>query len=174
MPEFPDLIQSRQHPPASRSQDAAAGESPITAAIETPKSLLARALSLASAATGTVAGITPHVLHHSGPIAGEAILTGTEGSVLFGAIGFALTIPLVLRLKKRFDSWVAPAVALALFAIMFTISTLWIGPAIRGDNDGGETAPVDPHHSSMTSPGIGGGLSYALENVFLISSEDRT
>ena len=29
----------------------------------------------------------------------------------------------------------APGIALALFAAMFTISTLWIGPAIRGDDN---------------------------------------
>ena len=102
-----------------------------------------------SAALGTVAGITPHVLHHIGPIAGAAILTGTEGSALFGAIGFVLTLPLLLRLKKRFNSWAAPGVALALFAIMFTISTIWIGPAIRGDNGSGKANPTDPHHTSM-------------------------
>ena len=102
-----------------------------------------------SAALGTVAGITPHVLHHIGPIAGAAILTGTEGSALFGVIGFVLTLPLLLRLRKRFNSLAAPGVALALFAIMFTISTLWIGPAIRGDNGNGEANPTDPHHTSM-------------------------
>jgi len=106
-----------------------------------------------SAAAGAIAGITPHVLHHVGPIAGAAILTGTEGSVLFGAIGFALTLPLLMRLKKRFNSWAAPGVALALFAVMFTISTLWIGPAIRGDDDGdGSTPSEDPHHSRMITP----------------------
>jgi len=158
MPEFPNLIQSRQHPSASPQQDAVAGEALGTVAIKTPDSLLARVYGLASGAVGAVAGITPHVLHHIGPIAGAAILTGTEGSVLFGAIGFVLTLPLLLRLKKRFNSWAAPGVALGLFAIMFTVSTLWIGPAIRGDNDSNGTAPVDPHHASMTSPVFGEGL----------------
>lgn len=46
-----------------------------------------------------------------------------EGSFLFGAIGFVLTLPLLLRLKRRFGSWLAPAIALALFAVMFTVST---------------------------------------------------
>jgi hypothetical protein len=115
----------------------------------------ARLLGGLSATLGTVAGITPHVLHHIGPIAGAAILTGTEGSVLFGVIGFGLTVPLLIRLKKRFSSWMAPGVALALFAIMFTISTLWIGPAIRGQDGGDGVAPADPHHTSMTSPAEG-------------------
>ncbi len=112
----------------------------------------ARALGALSGVVGTVAGITPHVLHHIGPIAGAALLTGTEGSALFGAIGFVLTVPLLIRLKKRFGSWAAPGVALFLFAAMFTISTLWIGPAIRGDGGGGGTTPPeDPHHSSSSS-----------------------
>ena len=108
---------------------------------------LSRLYSVASGAVGAVAGITPHVLHHIGPIAGTALLTGTEGSVLFGAIGLVLTVPLLLKLKKRFDSWTAPGVALGLFAIMFTISTLWIGPWIRGDDGGDTSAPADPHHT---------------------------
>lgn len=100
-----------------------------------------------SGAVGAIAGLTPHVLHHIGPIAGTALLTGTEGSVLFGTLGFVLTVPLLLRLKRRFGSWLAPGIALALFAVMFTISTVWIGPAIRGDL-GQDPAPVtDPHHS---------------------------
>lgn len=114
----------------------------------------ARAFSALSAGIGTVAGITPHVLHHIGPIAGAAVLTGTGGSVLFGVIGFGLTLPMLFRLKKRFGTWLAPGVALTFFAIMFTVSTLWIGPAIRGD--GGDAAtPVDPHHASMVPEGFG-------------------
>ena len=84
----------------------------------------ARLLGALSGVMGAVAGLTPHVLHHIGPITGAALLTGTEGSLLFGALGFALTLPMLLRLKRRFRSWVAPGIALTLFAVMFTISTL--------------------------------------------------
>ncbi len=104
-----------------------------------------------SGALGTIAGIIPHVLHHVGPIAGAALLTGTGGSILFGALGFVLTLPLLWRLKRRFGTWLAPGIALAIFAVMFTVSTLWIGPAIRDalNGDGDESSPVsDPHHSS--------------------------
>jgi len=170
MPDFSGLIQPLRRRPDSRQHEAAKDESQLQAA---PNGLLARAYGLASAAVGTVAGITPHVLHHIGPIAGAAILTGTEGSVLFGAIGFALTLPLLFRLKQRFNSWAAPGVALALFAIMFTISTLWIGPAIRGDDGGDGTAPVDPHHASLTSAGFHGALVHVGQNVFLLSPKER-
>jgi hypothetical protein len=109
----------------------------------------ARAFGAVSAGVGTVAGITPHVLHHIGPIAGAALLTGTQGSVLFGVLGFALTVPMLLRLKKRFGSWAAPAVALSIYAVMFTVSTLWIGPWIRGDGRTEEAPVEDPHHTAL-------------------------
>lgn len=114
------------------------------------RSWMARLYGALSGALGTIAGITPHVLHHVGPIAGAALLTGTGGSILFGTIGLVLTVPMLWRLKRRFGTWLAPGIALAIFAAMFTISTLWIGPAIRdaisGDDD---SSPVsDPHHAT--------------------------
>jgi hypothetical protein len=103
-------------------------------------------------AVGVVSGIAPHVLHHVGPIAGAALLTGTGGSVLFGLVGFAVSVPFLLRLRRRFGSWRAPATALVVFAAMFTLSTLVIGPAIRADSSPAATPleqPVpgapDPH-----------------------------
>ena len=108
------------------------------------RGVLARITAALSAAVGTVAGIAPHVLHHVGPIAGAALLTGAGGTALFGAIGFLLTVPMLLRLKRRFGTWIAPGIALAIFAVMFTVSTLWIGPAIRGDSGGDSSGqPVD-------------------------------
>ena len=107
----------------------------------------ARLLAAASGAIGAVAGLTPHVLHHVLPLAGAAFLTGTTGSVLFGILGLALTTPTLLRLRRRFGTWLAPGIALALFAVAFTFSTFVVGPAISGDD-----APVkieerqpDPH-----------------------------
>lgn len=111
------------------------------------RGVFARISAALSAAVGTLAGIAPHVLHHVGPIAGAALLTGTGGTALFGAIGFLLTVPMLLRLKRRFGTWIAPGIALAIFVTMFTVSTLWIGPAIRGGDGGdGSGQPVD--HSS--------------------------
>lgn len=112
-----------------------------------PRGVLARITAAVTAAVGTVAGIAPHVLHHVGPIAGAALLTGAGGTVLFGVIGFLFTVPMLLRLKRRFGTWIAPGIALAIFAIMFTVSTLWIGPAIRGDTGGGDTSQPTDHSS---------------------------
>ena len=131
-------------------QNARAGESltPTSAAITSKRrGWLARIGAAFSAAVGVVAGAAPHVLHHVGPIAGAALLAGTGGTFLFGGIGFVLTIPMLLRLRRRFGTWAAPGVALALFAVAFTVSTLWIGPAIRGGSGGSSgEQPVD--HSS--------------------------
>jgi hypothetical protein len=109
----------------------------------------ASASSGLAGALGTVSGIAPHLLHHAGPILGAALLTGALGTTVFGAIGFALTVPLLLQLRRRFHSWLVPAIALGLFALMFTVSTLWIGPAIRGEDDT-NTSDGDPHHTTTT------------------------
>ena len=112
-----------------------------------PRGLLARLSAAFSLGVAAVAGIAPHVLHHIGPIAGAAILTGAGGTALFGLIGFVLTIPMLLRLRRRFGTWLAPGIALAIFAVMFIVSTLWIGPAIRGDG-GSDNSGQPTDHSS--------------------------
>lgn len=85
------------------------------------------------AAWGVVVGLLPHVLHHVGPLAGAALLAGAAGTALFAAIGFVAAIPFLLRLRRRFATWRAPALALAIFAAMFSLSSFVIGPAISGD-----------------------------------------
>lgn len=97
-----------------------------------------------SGAAGAVAGLIPHVLHHVAPIVGAAVITGAGGSVVFGALGFLLMVPMLLRIRRRFDSWAAPAIALAIFVTMFGVSTLLIGPAIRGAAGSETAAPVSP------------------------------
>ena len=91
------------------------------------------------AAWGAVVGLLPHVLHHVGPLAGAALLAGATGRVLFAAIGFVAAIPFLRRLHRRFGTWRAPAIALALFAAMFSLSSFVIGPAISGGD-----APAQP------------------------------
>ena len=92
-------------------------------------------------ALGTLGGLAPHVLHHVGPLAGTALLAGAGGTALFGALGFAASIPMLLRLRRRYRSWWAPAIALVIFAAMFALSAFVIGPAISGGDGGG--APAD-------------------------------
>lgn len=102
------------------------------------------------AAWGALTGVAPHVLHHVGPLAGAAILAGTGGRLLFAGIALAGSIPFLYRIYGRFRTWVAPAVAVAVMAAMFSLSSFVIGPAISGGEDSTphaaiEQPGVDPH-----------------------------
>ena len=111
---------------------------------------------LLSAAWGAVSGIAPHVLHHVGPLAGAAILAGTGGQVIFFLLGLALAIPMLVRLYRRFRTWIAPAIAIAIFAVTYTLSSIFIGPLITGTNDSPAdspppaTATTDQHGHAIT------------------------
>ena len=109
-----------------------------TVALERP-SLAARAWGAMLAVWGGFVGLLPHILHHVGPLAGAALLAGATGRVLFAAIGLVAAIPFLRRLHRRFQTWRAPAIALAIFAAMFSLSSFVIGPAISG-----EDAPTRP------------------------------
>lgn len=101
--------------------------------------------SALTGAIGGVVGLLPHLLHHVGLLAGTALVAGAGGTALFGVLGLLATVPMLLRLRRRFRSWWAPAFALAAFAIMFALSTLLLGPAVRGavsePADGGTHRP---------------------------------
>lgn len=91
-------------------------------------------------AVGLAMGLLPHLLHHIGLLAGTALVAGSGGTALFGALGLLASIPMLIRLYRRFGSWVAPAVGLLVFAIMFSLSAFVIGPAISGA--GGDVTPA--------------------------------
>ena len=97
--------------------------------------MLQRLHVVVSSVVAGVLGLAPHVLHHVGPLAGTALVAGTGGTLLFGAVGFVAAIPFLLRLHRRFATWKAPAIALAVFVAMFSLSTFVIGPAITGGSD---------------------------------------
>jgi hypothetical protein len=100
-----------------------------------------------SAVFAAVLGVLPHVLHHVGPLAGAALLGGVAGSLLFGAAGLLLSIPFLLRVHRRCGNWRIPAALLATFALVFSISTFVVGPAISGsDSDDGpaSSSPAKP------------------------------
>jgi predicted PurR-regulated permease PerM len=92
---------------------------------------------------GRVARSAPTRSHHIGPLAGAAVLAGASGRVLFAAIGLVASIPFLRRLQRRFATWKAPALALVIFALMFSFSSFVIGPAISGD--GGSNVPTVGH-----------------------------
>ena len=106
-----------------------------------------RAWMAVSAATAAVLGLLPHVLHHVGPLAGAALFAGATGSLLFGAIGFVAAIPFLLRVQHHRGNWRVPAAILAAMAVVFSLSTFVLGPAITGNDGEGaptESAPANP------------------------------
>ena len=80
-----------------------------------------------SGVTGAAAGALPHVLHHVGLFAGAALVTGLVGGIVFALVGLAAMTPLILRLHRRTGSWRLPLLAVATFAIMFTLMTTLMG-----------------------------------------------
>lgn len=105
------------------------------------RSLAGRAWSAVLAVWGAFIGLLPHVLHHAGPLAGAALLAGAAGTALFAAIGLVAAIPFLLRLYRRFRTWRAPAIALAIFAAVFSLSSFVVGPAISAEDDSVPTEP---------------------------------
>jgi hypothetical protein len=89
---------------------------------------------------GGIVGIAPHVLHHIGLLAGTAVLAGAGGTALFGALGLLASVPMLLRLRRRFGTWRAPAIALGVFTAMFALSAFVIGPAINGSRTSTSTS----------------------------------
>lgn len=90
---------------------------------------------------GGVVGLAPHVLHHVGLVAGTALVAGAGGTALFGGVGLVASVPVLLRLRRRFGGWRAPALALGGFALMFSLSAFVVGPAISG----AEPVPAADH-----------------------------
>lgn len=108
----------------------------------------ATAWSAVTVVIAAIAGLAPHILHHISLVAGAVLVTGATGNLLFGGLGLLLSVPLLRRLYRRFRSWKAPAVALVLFAVMFSLSSFLIGPAINGGADESR----DPSPAPSVSP----------------------
>jgi hypothetical protein len=49
-------------------------------------------------AVGLIMGLLPHVLHHIGLLAGTALVAGSGGTALFGALGILASVPMLVRL----------------------------------------------------------------------------
>ena len=104
-----------------------------------------------SSGGAAVLGVSPHVLHHVGLFAG-ALFAGVGGSLVFGAVGLLATIPFLLRIHRRTKTWRTPAALLALFAVIFSISTFVIGPAITG-SPSETSSPASEPTGQPTAPG---------------------
>ena len=128
---------SRMSAPDPASVQAAATPRPLT-----------RARAALAGVGAAVLGAAPHVLHHVGPFAGAALLAGATGKVLFGALGFVLTVPMLRRLRRRTGSWRVPGGALALMAVIFAASSFVLGPALAGSGD----EPAAPAKDAPSAP----------------------
>lgn len=105
------------------------------------RTLFARAWSAVLVAWSAFLGVLPHVLHHVGPLAGAALLAGAGGKALFAGIALVVSIPFLLKIHRRFKTWIAPAITLVVMAVAFAISSFVIGPLISGGDGGSEPAP---------------------------------
>ena len=83
------------------------------------------------AALGALMGLAPHVMHHIGLLAGAAVLSGVFGNSVLYIVGLALSIPLLNRLRKRFNTWRAPLLGVLVFTALFALSTFVVGPLIN-------------------------------------------
>jgi hypothetical protein len=115
----------------------------------TPRAFRERMAAVVSSAVAAALGLAPHVLHHAGPLAGAALLAGSGGALLFGAIGFLAAIPFLRRVHRRCGNWRVPGALLALFAVVFSISTFVIGPAINGESSGTSTSTSTSNQTAM-------------------------
>ena len=91
------------------------------------------------ATLGALMGLAPHVMHHVGLLAGAALLTGALGNSILYAAGLLLSLPLLNRLRRRFNTWKAPVLGGVIFTVMFAVSAFVIGPLI---NPGEAQTPV--------------------------------
>ncbi len=119
------------------------GAGSVNVAVRAARSLA----TVASGAVATISGIAPHVLHHVGPLAGTALLAGAGGTVLFGVAGFVLSIPMLLRLRRRFGTWAAPALASVIFTGVYLVSALVVGPALTAERPSVEVPASAPSPS---------------------------
>lgn len=101
---------------------------------------------------GAILAIAPHVMHHIGLLVGAAFLTGAGGNALFYVLGLLLSIPMLRRLYRRFGSWRAPAIAIAVFTAVFSLSAFVIGPAISGGEEPGKSPSVPSQENPSPDP----------------------
>lgn len=127
---------------ADETPSASGGVGSVEPEQSAPRSRLAAIRDTIGAVVGAILGLVPHVLHHIGLIAGAALITGAAGNTLFFIVGMVFSIPLLRRLHRRFASWWAPAIAVAIFAGLFTLSATVIGPAITGESGSDTPTPT--------------------------------
>jgi hypothetical protein len=117
-------------------------EQPVATESSAGRRALVAVWNAITAVVGGVMGLLPHLLHHVGLLGGAALVTGATGNTLFAVLGLVFSVPLLRRLYRRFGTWTAPALAVAAFALMFSLSAFVIGPAITDDDPVPDRTPV--------------------------------
>lgn len=137
--------------PASTAAGSAEQDSGVAARPERgPRSLWATI----RAGLGAALGILPHVMHHAGLLAGAALLTGLLGNGILYVVGLLMSVPLLRRLRSRFQTRWAPAIGVAVFTALFSLSAFVVGPAISSS---GEKVPaIAPAPAVTTTDGHDG------------------
>ena len=71
--------------------------------------------------------------------------------MLFFVLGLALSVPLLLRLYRRFGTLIAPVVAIVAFAAIFTFSSVVVAPLLTGSDESPAT-PIEQLHDDGHHP----------------------
>lgn len=100
------------------------------------------------AGIGAALGILPHVMHHVGLLAGAALLTGVLGNGILYVVGLLMSVPLLRRLRSRFRTMWAPAIGVAVFTVLFSLSAFVVGPAISA---AGSQSPAQTPTPAVTT-----------------------
>lgn len=113
-----------------------------------------RVVGIVGSAWAALMGALPHVLHHVGPLAGAAFVAGTTGTIVFGLLAFAFTIPMLVRIRRHRGSWRLPLALLATFIAVWAASTWLVGPWVQdqladeppvAERESGDTPDPDDH-----------------------------
>jgi hypothetical protein len=92
---------------------------------------------------GTTTPTCPHGAARHGPSSLEpsAVSSGWH------RLGLLASVPMLIKLRRRFSNWWAPAIALAVFTAMFLLSAFVIGPLISSPAGAGPAVPPIDHAS---------------------------
>jgi len=128
--------------------NAFANMDPTTGAVDRKRRTV---WTVISGGLGGIVGLAPHVLHHIGPLVGTALVAGAGGTALFGVLGLVASVPMLIKLRRRFSNWWAPGIALGVFTAMFLVSSFVIGPLISAPSKPTAPSMSDNSHASHHS-----------------------
>jgi len=134
-------------PSATMDQSAATGSAASGARAEVTVDRRPRTVwTVLSGSLGGIVGLAPHVLHHIGPLVGTALVAGAGGTALFGVLGLVASVPMLIKLRRKFSNWWAPGIALGAFTAMFLISSFVVGPLISSPDTPSSPGVSEDNH----------------------------